>query len=49
MPALAQHMKTMDVDIAIPSTKWFICLYTDVLPTEVSLLVWPTDLMIDWI
>ena len=36
MPALAHHMKTIGVDVAIPSTKWFICLYTDVLPTEVS-------------
>ena len=33
---LAQRMKTIGVDVAIPSTKWFICLYTDVLPTEVS-------------
>ncbi|CAB4003880.1 Hypothetical predicted protein [Paramuricea clavata] len=40
MPALAQHMKTIGVDIAIPTTKWFICLYTDVLPTETVLRIW---------
>ncbi|XP_028405595.1 growth hormone-regulated TBC protein 1-A-like [Dendronephthya gigantea] len=39
-PALAEHMKRNGVDIAIPCTKWFICLYTDVLPTETVLRIW---------
>ena len=28
-------MRKVGCDIAIPTTKWFICLFIDILPTEV--------------
>lgn len=40
LPQLAQHMKTVDCAIAIPTTKWLVCLYIDVLPTETVLRIW---------
>ena len=36
MPDLFEHIDRLGVSYTIFSTKWFICLYIDVLPVEVS-------------
>ena len=36
MPDLFEHIDTLGVSYTIFSTKWFICLYIDVLPVEVN-------------
>lgn len=40
MPALHRHLEDNGVSIALISTKWFICLFADVLPTETVLRIW---------
>ena len=36
IPDLFDHIEKMGVSYTIFSTKWFICLFIDVLPVEVS-------------
>lgn len=36
MPDLGQHLKKFDINYALFSTKWFICLFCDVLPIETA-------------
>ena len=36
MPDLFHHVEKLGVSYTIFSTKWFICLFIDVLPIEVS-------------
>lgn len=36
IPDLFHHIEKLEVSYTIFSTKWFICLYIDVLPVEVS-------------
>lgn len=38
MPDLFDHIEKMGVSYTIFSTKWFICLFIDVLPIEVSII-----------
>ena len=35
LPVLFEHIEKLGVSYTIFSTKWFICLYIDVLPIEV--------------
>lgn len=37
-PRINQHFKSLDVTWPIVVTKWFICLFVEVLPIEVSLI-----------
>jgi len=37
MPDLFEHIDRLGVSYTIFSTKWFICLYIDVLPVEVGI------------
>jgi len=39
-PDLHAHFKKYQVDMEIVATKWFICLFMDVLPIETVLRVW---------
>ncbi|KAJ8031020.1 Growth hormone-regulated TBC protein 1-A [Holothuria leucospilota] len=39
-PAVSTHMEKEQVPWSIPTTKWFVCLYLDVLPIETTLRVW---------
>ena len=38
MPDLFHHVEKLGVSYTIFSTKWFICLFIDVLPIEVSII-----------
>ncbi|KAJ7382029.1 Growth hormone-regulated TBC protein 1 [Desmophyllum pertusum] len=40
MPDLFEHIEKLGVSYTIFSTKWFICLYIDVLPVETVLRIW---------
>jgi len=40
MPDLFDHIDKLGVSYTIFSTKWFICLYIDVLPVETVLRIW---------
>ncbi|XP_033637548.1 growth hormone-regulated TBC protein 1-A-like [Asterias rubens] len=40
LPAVAQRMEKEAVPWSIPTTKWFICLFLDVLPIETVLRIW---------
>lgn len=40
MPDLFDHIERLGVSYTIFSTKWFICLYIDVLPVETVLRIW---------
>ena len=47
MPELHRHIEEIGLSYSIFSTKWFICLYIDVLPIEVNtsyviIVVWKT-------
>ena len=47
MPELHVHIEEIGLSYSIFSTKWFICLYIDVLPIEVNtsyviIVVWKT-------
>nr|XP_054770962.1 growth hormone-regulated TBC protein 1-like [Lytechinus pictus] len=39
-PDVARHMEKEQVPWSIPTTKWFICLFLDVLPVETVLRIW---------
>ncbi|KAK5646956.1 hypothetical protein RI129_005420 [Pyrocoelia pectoralis] len=39
-PAIHRHIKGVGMPWAVASTKWFICLYAEVLPTETVLRIW---------
>ncbi|KAI0221408.1 Growth hormone-regulated TBC protein 1-A [Lamellibrachia satsuma] len=39
-PAVAEHVEREGVSWTIVSTKWFICLYADVIPIETVLRIW---------
>ncbi|XP_071476257.1 growth hormone-regulated TBC protein 1-A-like [Diadema antillarum] len=39
-PDVARHMEKEQVPWSIPTTKWFICLFLDVLPIETTLRIW---------
>ncbi|KAB0797826.1 hypothetical protein PPYR_08819 [Photinus pyralis] len=39
-PALHRHITRVGMPWAVASTKWFICLYAEVLPTETVLRIW---------
>ena len=40
LPALARHIEGLGAPWALLASKWFICLYSEVLPTETVLRVW---------
>ena len=40
MPKLFAHLQSKDFNINFLVTKWFICLFTNVLPLEVELSIW---------
>lgn len=40
VPALARHVDAMQVPWALICSKWFICLYAEVMPIETVLRVW---------
>jgi hypothetical protein len=40
LPQLSQHIDQLQVPWALLSSKWFICLFVDVLPVETVLRVW---------
>jgi len=40
LPALAAHLRLLNVDIAVVCLPWFLCLYVDVLPPESAFRVW---------
>lgn len=40
LPVLFEHIEKLGVSYTIFSTKWFICLYIDVLPIETVLRIW---------
>jgi len=42
LPALAAHIGELGVPWALFASKWLICLYCEVLPTETVLRVWDT-------
>lgn len=35
-PDIHKHLKTIGVPWAVVTTKWFVCLFAEVLPTEVN-------------
>lgn len=39
-PVVYRHIKSIGMPWAVTSTKWFICLYAEVLPTETVLRIW---------
>lgn len=39
-PDVYRHVKTIGMPWAVTTTKWFICLYAEVLPTETVLRIW---------
>lgn len=39
-PLVHRHIKKIGMPWAVASTKWFICLYAEVLPTETVLRIW---------
>lgn len=39
-PQVYRHLKHIGMPWAVASTKWFICLYAEVLPTETVLRIW---------
>ncbi|XP_022919084.1 growth hormone-regulated TBC protein 1-A-like [Onthophagus taurus] len=39
-PLVHNHLVRMGVEFGVSSTKWFICLYSEVLPTETVLRIW---------
>ncbi|KAM9981425.1 hypothetical protein ACTFIY_003736 [Dictyostelium cf. discoideum] len=39
-PKLYNHMEEYDVSLSLLSTKWFMCLFVNVLPTEIVLRIW---------
>ncbi|KAK5577638.1 hypothetical protein RB653_002581 [Dictyostelium firmibasis] len=39
-PKLFNHMQEYDVSLSLMSTKWFMCLFVNVLPTEIVLRIW---------
>ncbi|XP_071950086.1 growth hormone-regulated TBC protein 1-like [Antedon mediterranea] len=40
MPEIAAHILKHDLELSLPTTKWFICLFLDVLPIETVLRIW---------
>lgn len=36
-PDVSQHMASLDIPWALIATKWFICLFAEVLPIEVGI------------
>lgn len=39
-PAVHQHLLNIGMPWAVTTTKWFICIYAEVLPTETVLRIW---------
>jgi len=39
-PDLSQHFAQNKIDMELLASKWFVCLFTDVLPVETQLRVW---------
>lgn len=40
VPALCQHIDKLGMTLTTVTTKWFICLLSEVLPVETTLRVW---------
>ena len=40
VPVLARHIDALQMPWALICSKWFICLYAEVLPTETVLRIW---------
>ena len=40
LPVLADHLRALNVDIAVICLPWFLCLYVDILPPESAFRVW---------
>ena len=40
LPQLSKHIDKLQVPWALLSSKWFICLFVDVLPVETVLRIW---------
>lgn len=39
-PAIHRHINSIGMPWAVATTKWFICIYAEVLPTETVLRIW---------
>ncbi|XP_021356102.1 growth hormone-regulated TBC protein 1-A-like isoform X1 [Mizuhopecten yessoensis] len=39
-PDLHAHLKKMDIQWCLVATKWFLCLFADVMPVETTLRIW---------
>ncbi|XP_018330647.1 growth hormone-regulated TBC protein 1 [Agrilus planipennis] len=39
-PAVHRHIESIGLPWAVTTTKWFICIYAEVLPTETVLRIW---------
>lgn len=40
MPDIYQHVTNIGLPWAVITTKWFVCLFAEVLPIEVKLIVY---------
>lgn len=38
---LCAHLETLEFDVSIVATEWFLCLFAKSLPSEVKLLILP--------
>lgn len=39
-PSVHQHIQSIGMPWAVATTKWFVCIYAEVLPTETVLRIW---------
>lgn len=40
MPDIYQHVTSIGLPWAVITTKWFVCLFAEVLPIEVKLIIY---------
>ncbi|KAL4184829.1 hypothetical protein AMTRI_Chr10g227470 [Amborella trichopoda] len=39
-PRIASHLESMDFDVSLVATEWFLCLFSKSLPSETTMRVW---------
>lgn len=39
-PEISQHLESIGMPFAVVTTKWFICMFAEVLPVETVLRIW---------
>ncbi|OIW04287.1 hypothetical protein TanjilG_00847 [Lupinus angustifolius] len=39
-PRIASHLETLEFDVSLVTTEWFLCLFSKSLPSETTLRVW---------